>query len=88
MTNYDDTSCPRLIGKDELLERVPYSPQHLLRLENQGRFPKRIHLGPNRVAWVESEIAEWIRSRMRARAGPDTGQEVERNEQPAFNSTP
>lgn len=51
----------------ELLAIVPFSRQHILRLEKRGRFPRRIHLGDNRVAWLSSEIQEWIAARVALR---------------------
>ena len=47
----------------ELLDIVPFSRQHILRLEKRGRFPRRLHLGANRVVWLKSEIEEWINDR-------------------------
>ncbi|HET6806011.1 MAG TPA: AlpA family phage regulatory protein [Frateuria sp.] len=44
---------------------ITYSNVHLLRLEKAGKFPKRLSL-PS-VAWLESEIAGWIRERAAAR---------------------
>ena len=32
-----------------------------------GRFPRSIPLGPRSVGWIESEITDWIRSRVAAR---------------------
>jgi prophage regulatory protein len=46
---------------------VTYSNPHLLRLEREGKFPRRIALGDNRVGWIEEEIDAWIRARMTAR---------------------
>lgn len=51
----------------ELLEIVPFSRQHILRLEKRGRFPRRIRLGDNRVAWLRSEIDGWINARVAER---------------------
>ena len=51
----------------ELLQIVPFSRQHILRLEKRGRFPRRIRLGENRVAWLRSEIEEWIAARVAER---------------------
>lgn len=31
-------------------------------------FPKQVRLGPNRVAWVRSEVERWIRQRKDARS--------------------
>ena len=44
---------------------VPYTRQHLSRLEVAGRFPQRVQLGEGRVGWLEGEVDEWIRSRPR-----------------------
>jgi prophage regulatory protein len=44
---------------------VPYTRQHLSRLEAAGRFPKRVQLGEGRVGWLEGEVDDWIRSRPR-----------------------
>ncbi len=57
------TPPPRLITKPELRRIVPSTPQHILRLEKRGLFPRRIQVGPNRVAWLLSEIEEWVRAR-------------------------
>lgn len=35
------------------------------RPEADGKFPRRIQVGPGRVAWFQSEIEEWQRSRPR-----------------------
>lgn len=42
----------QLVSKKELKATfgIPYSFQHVARLEKAGRFPKRIQLGQNRVA--------------------------------------
>ena len=50
------TAATQLITKHELRRMVPYTPQHILRLEKQNKFPKRVQVGDNRVAWVLAEI--------------------------------
>jgi len=59
----------RLIDYPNLktLKGVSYSKVQLWRLERQGKFPKRITVGPQRYAWIESELDKWIESRIRAR---------------------
>jgi prophage regulatory protein len=57
----------RLITKRELCKMVPYTPQHILRLEKRGKFPRRIQVGPNRVAWLLSEVEAWISDRVAER---------------------
>jgi prophage regulatory protein len=46
---------------------VPYTPQHILRLEKEGKFPRRVQVGPNRVAWLESEVEAWVAARVAER---------------------
>lgn len=54
----------KLLSKKQVRERVVYSIQHITRLEQAGKFPKRIRLGDNRVAWLESEIDDWIAQKL------------------------
>jgi len=57
-----------LVSKKELkLLGVPYSFQHIARLEKAGKFPKRVQLGACRVAWCYDEVCEWINERIAQR---------------------
>lgn len=58
---------PVLVRSNELTDIVPYSQNHVRRLEAAGKFPKRVQIGDNRVGWVRAEIEAWIEARMRAR---------------------
>ncbi len=49
----------RILSKKDLKAIIPYSATHLARLEALNQFPKRLKLGPNRVGWLESDIAAW-----------------------------
>lgn len=42
---------------------IDWSRVQLDREERAGRFPQRVHLGPNSVGWVEAEIDEWLEQR-------------------------
>lgn len=53
----------RIITKKQLKVLVPYCDQHILRLEKQGKFPKRVCLGENRVGWFQTDVVNWIKSR-------------------------
>jgi len=57
----------RIILASERREIVPYSDMHIWRLEQDGQFPKRIKLGPNRVGWSLQEVLDWIEERKAAR---------------------
>ena len=47
---------------------VPYSDMHVWRLERDGKFPKRLTLGDNKVAWSLREIVDWLKLKKAARA--------------------
>lgn len=53
--------CEALLSYQQLKERgIKYSRTHLLRLEKLGRFPRRVPLSASRIAWLDSEISDWI----------------------------
>jgi prophage regulatory protein len=51
---------PQVITRRELRRLVPYTPQHILRLEKQGKFPQRIKLVEGRVGWWLPEVLAWL----------------------------
>jgi prophage regulatory protein len=55
----------RLLTWPQVAARVPYTRQHCGRLERENKFPRRVQVGENRVAWLETEIDAWIESRKR-----------------------
>ena len=55
------------MGKLKPEKGIDYSRPHLYRLIAAGKFPKPIHTYEKRIAFVESEIDAWIRSRIAAR---------------------
>lgn len=51
----------RVVSRAGLAQRgIAYSAVHLLRLEAEGKFPRRIYLSPARVAWIEAEIDDYL----------------------------
>ena len=67
MTSHKPDLPDRLIDAKERRLLVPYSDMHVWRLEREGKFPKRIKIGANRVAWRLSEILAWIDEKADAR---------------------
>ena len=49
----------RLLTMADLKEIVPYSKPTIYQMIREGRFPKQVRLGPNRVAWLRSEVLRW-----------------------------
>ena len=60
------TKQTKLLRIKDVLEITGISKSHLYSMHNQDLFPKRVHLipGGTSVAWVESEVLEWIDSRI------------------------
>jgi prophage regulatory protein len=60
----------KLVSFPDLKERfgIPFTRRHLLNLESARKFPARVPIGEHRVAWVESEVQEWIDQKMEARS--------------------
>jgi prophage regulatory protein len=57
----------RLLSREQLRESgVAFSDEWLRRLEQEGKFPKRVKLGDRRVVWVADEVAAWVASRIAA----------------------
>ena len=50
----------RLIRLPEVLQRTGYGQAWIYRLISEGRFPAPVKIGVRAVAFVESEIDEWI----------------------------
>jgi len=64
----------QVVSKKELRTvcGIPYTPQHIARLETAGRFPKRIRLGQNRVCWLLSEVEAWLDAKLAERDARST----------------
>ncbi|MEG5642293.1 MULTISPECIES: helix-turn-helix transcriptional regulator [Enterobacterales] len=53
-----------LIRLSEVQRRTGYSKAWLYRLMSQGKFPSSIKIGSRSIAFVESEIDDWINLRI------------------------
>jgi prophage regulatory protein len=66
--NMSEEKPPRFLSRQQLRERgINYSNPHMLRLEAEGKIPRRVYLSPGRVAWVETEILAYIERCIKAR---------------------
>ena len=57
----------RLIRRPEVQRRVALGRSAIYEKMARGEFPKPVHLGDRAVAWVESEIDQWVEDRISAR---------------------
>ncbi|WES69655.1 AlpA family transcriptional regulator [Superficieibacter sp. HKU1] len=53
-----------LIRMSEVLNRTTYGKSWIYKLISQGRFPKPVKIGERSIAFIESEIDEWIKQRI------------------------
>lgn len=66
MTPAND-NVPVLISLNDACRTTSMSRSMLNRYRAEGRFPVAVDLGDRRVAFVRSEVAEWIQKKISAR---------------------
>ena len=47
-----------------VINRTGFGRSHIYSLIKLGKFPKQINLGPQSVAWLESEVSDWMEQRI------------------------
>lgn len=57
----------RLITMKDVRDRTSLSKTEIYRRINAGTFPRQVHIGPARVAFVEREVDAWMAARVGAR---------------------
>ena len=50
-----------------VIDRVGVSRPTIYRWMSKGSFPKQIVIGANSVAWLESDVTQWMVDQMAAR---------------------
>jgi len=58
---------PRFLRLNQVVEKTGISRSTVYLYLKQGRFPEPVHLSERLVAWVESEIDNWMKERIAAR---------------------
>ena len=57
----------KLLRLPEVISRTGYKRSNIYQLMNLDDFPKSVQLGPRAVAWLSSEIDQWIDDRVKER---------------------
>ncbi|EBJ7460811.1 AlpA family transcriptional regulator, partial [Salmonella enterica] len=52
--------CTRLIRLSEVMNKTGFGKAWIYRLISQNRFPQPVKIGIRAIAFIESEIDEWI----------------------------
>lgn len=53
-----------LIRLPEVMRRTGYGKAWIYKLIQQGKFPQSVKIGTRSIAFVESEVNEWINQRI------------------------
>jgi prophage regulatory protein len=64
---------PMLVSMKRACELTSLSRTMLNRYRAEGRFCAAVPLGDKRIAFVRSEVADWINARIAARPANDNG---------------
>ena len=54
----------RLIRRKEVQAKTGLGASSIYAMMKQGKFPKAITLSERRVAWIESDVDQWISERI------------------------
>jgi prophage regulatory protein len=57
----------RMLRLKQVIERTELGKTTIYKLQKQGRFPRSVPMMNRSVRWIESEIEEYLASRVRAR---------------------
>lgn len=67
MQSQSSQSKPALLRLDDVKARTGLSRSTLYAYMREGRFPSSVTISTRCVAWVESEIEQWISERIASR---------------------
>ncbi|MBX9606547.1 MAG: AlpA family transcriptional regulator [Gammaproteobacteria bacterium] len=54
-----------ILRRRQVEQRTGLSRSTLYQYIKEGNFPKPVPLGPRAVGWLESDVCDWIASRIR-----------------------
>ncbi|WP_075709657.1 AlpA family transcriptional regulator [Vibrio panuliri] len=57
----------RFLKLKEVMQKTALSRSAIYRKMNDGEFPQSVSLGDRAVAWVESEVDEWMAGKLHKR---------------------
>lgn len=57
----------RLISIKEVMHKTSLGRSTIYKYLDAKAFPKKVSIGANRVAWLESEIDEWMEKKLSQR---------------------
>lgn len=68
MNAANDNDVPQLVSLNDACAMTSMSRSMLNKYRAEGRFPVAVPLGDRRVAFVKSEVIDWVASKIARRA--------------------
>lgn len=63
----NQAATPRLIRRSDVQKITGLGASSIYQLQRENDFPQSIQLSERRVAWIESEVLDWVQNRINAR---------------------
>ena len=60
----------KILRIKEVTEKTSMCRSQIYQLMDTGEFPQSVRLGPRSVGWVDTEVDNWIKSRITERDTP------------------
>lgn len=57
----------RFLRLAQVIEKTGIKRSQIYSYMKMGNFPKSVKIGPSSVAWLESEIDDWIKTKLDSR---------------------
>ena len=64
LSKEQQTENVRLIRRKEVQAKTGLGASSIYAMIQQGTFPKAINISERRVAWIESDVDQWINERI------------------------
>lgn len=64
LSKEQQTENVRLIRRKEVQAKTGLGASSIYAMMQQGKFPKAVNISERRVAWIESEVDQWIANRI------------------------
>ena len=56
---------PTILRRRQVEARTGLARSTIYQYIQEGAFPQPVQLGPRAVGWIEAEVSEWIRARLK-----------------------
>lgn len=64
LSKEQQTENVRLIRRKEVQAKTGLGASSIYAMMQQGKFPKAVNISERRVAWIESDVDQWINERI------------------------